>query len=407
VIVSLLKLDSAEQAVIVFERINNRGLPLGNSDLIKNIIFMSIHSEVNVEDHKVISESWSEASEILFNCSEPHLRSLDYLLKANLLPLIGEPANATKVLKLWREKITNRDQAMSFAEDLPSSARSLVKIVKGNNFQNHPTHESYGTKFFGSVQQFPVLLAGKNLSEEAYKKISHMIEGRTILSILAKERPQELEKIIPKWAKVISNCKTVEDLETNKDLFTNDISILLKRAETEFDFLSYSKAPQKKRIRYILARISRQAQIDAQETNVPNLDEFLKTTSKTKGVEIKGYDLEHIYPKKPKNKLVLDDGLADSIGNLVLAHPIDQRSASNAYPKNKVDLYQKSKLILTQSLVKIELLNNCNEREINVVNNFRLIAPVVLENWSTDEIAKRKKLYWDLLSKDILSNFNF
>jgi len=70
-----LELPNIEMAVDTFEKINNRGLGLSSSDLIKNIIFQLVNDDDYQEQ---VSTNWSKTSEILYGCRTSRLRNIEY-----------------------------------------------------------------------------------------------------------------------------------------------------------------------------------------------------------------------------------------------------------------------------------------------------------------------------------------
>jgi hypothetical protein len=136
-------------------------------------------------------------------------------------------------------------------------------------------------------------------------------------------------------------------------------------------------------------------QIDALEPIVPELSEFLTTSRSSKAARL-GYDIEHIRP----TALYGDKELNDSIGNLVFAHPMDQRVAGDAMPINKIDVYRTSNLLLTRSLCNSEeLILNMAQR--NAVRSIHEVAPPYLHDWNDESIQRRFELYWQIFLSDL------
>ena len=155
-----------------------------------------------------------------------------------------------------------------------------------------------------------------------------------------------------------------------------------------------------KRIRYIIARASRRVELDAREMGVPELGTFLRSTRKIRNQVVAGFDLEHIWPK---SKLV-EFPEANQIGNLVLLHPSDNRSAGDAKPAEKALLYKTSNLLLNKGLIPSTDID-INPRQNPVFLKVREEAPVNLSEWGVESVAQRATLYWDLLTRDILKSF--
>jgi hypothetical protein len=261
------------------------------------------------------------------------------------------------------------------------------------------TNVGQGCKYFVTVQHFPLLLAASHLDKHSYEMIANVVEDRTILSLLARERSQEFEKIIPEWGKKISelphNCTIQDIMEASKNALANSKEII-DAAKLKVRELRASNTTQRNRIRYILARISRKIQFNAAVPGVPDLNVFLHTSLATRGKSNLGYDIEHIRPRAIYGSI----DLTESIGNLVLAHPNDQRGAGDMEPFNKRNVYQTSNLYLTQSLCSESDLNLSNSQK-NAIREIYQFAPPSLESWNDDSIQRRFELYWQIFLSDL------
>lgn len=394
-----LELPSYDDAVKVFERINNRGLSLSSSDLVKNLLFDIIQNE---SDRDKISKNWSFTAEKLYTCKNNRIRNMEYLLRSIVIMEKGELVSSLEMRDVWRKIFNNtRYEAMKFADSLPLKATQLKNLDLGKMPNGAKSEFNQSNRYFKTVQHFPMLLIGSHLSEQSFEALAHCVEDRTIVSLIAKERPQNYEKIVPKWGIRIKQLdKNATPQEVIAALTVNDSEWqdLLEVAKTSFRLLSTKKSTEKKRIRYLLARISRKIQRDAMIPALPELDSMLMTTTVLKSADYVGYDLEHIYPISLSN----DMKIYDSIGNLVLAHPKDQRDAQNKQPMLKTNVYMSSNLLLTQSL--------CDEKEFGrslsygeqpVLRKIHQIAPPSLGNWNDESILRRFELYWQIFLSDL------
>lgn len=397
-----LEMSSEEEAIGVYERTNNRGLELDSADLIKNSTF----SKLKKVDFESAAEEWSKASRILRECSVERVRKMQFLLRAMIIGIKGETISSKRIREAWASEISNQAAAKQFLADLPSRAKSLARISNGKIPKDGKDHSDLGNtaRYFRFVQHYPILLAGSHLNRSAYIKLSELTENRVLLSILVAERAQDFESIVGAWAKNIlkldSKASATDVVKASTKAFTN-INELMDRMKLAVKSLRYTNQSDRKRIRFILARLSREIQEEAREAHVPALSELIKRRRRAKknSKATIGYDLEHIRSKAVHG----DKDLTHSIGNLVLAHSADQRAKGAAEPKDKIGIYQDSYFLLTRSLADPLSKDLKVKRRSVVLKRLQNLAPPSLTKWSDEAINKRTKMYFELLRDSINS----
>jgi hypothetical protein len=258
-----------------------------------------------------------------------------------------------------------------------------------------------GTRFFGAVQHYIILLAGSHLEGDAYASLAYVVENRTVLSLLAKELSQDFQRILPKWASSVqqldANASHAEIMAASENAL-EAVPALLEDLKLKLPRLTYAQETQKKRIRYVLARVSSAIELAAGHDHTENtLRNCLKTSTKS----VRGYDLDHILPQSLPASTFWTEGedptWVDEIGNLVLLHPGDNRSAGDVWPSEKVADYNSSQLILTRSLCDLDALGQVNARVQAVINQLHDLASPELSNWTASGAEARANLYYELL----------
>jgi len=398
VILVRLEIQSHEEAIGVFERINNRGLPLSSADLIKNTIF----SKVSNFDYENVSSKWEKGSDILHSSRVTRIRPMSYLLRAVLVGRIGVLATSQALRDRWADQLGDRSKALEFANSIPDYAERLKRIGEGVCPSNKTLKDlNEGSKYFRFIQHFPILLSASHLKPNVYEYLSELIEDRVILSVLAAERPQEFEKIVPLWCKnlkKLSASSKIGDVENASRESISDISVLLERAHSNLRSWRYTNQSERKRMRYVLARLSRAIQIDLHEPNVPVLYDYLRRPG-PKGKKKKGYDLDHI---RPQGKYGNED-LTHAIGNMAFVSEYDQRAAKDAEPSEKKVIYRKSRMTLTQSLVDNPI---AEKKELAIIKQIWQKCPPSLDKWTDHCINERTEMYWSqlegLITKSLL-----
>jgi hypothetical protein len=391
-----LELPNTEMAVDIFEKINNRGLGLSSADLIKNVIFQKVSNDAFLDS---VSTDWDTANATLYLCKTGRIRSIEYLLRAMMFALRGELVTNRDIRDKWRMELKTESDSIKFARSLPIEASHLRALDQGKTPRGEDTRVTQGSRYFGAVQNYPILLAGAHLSKEGFEILGRFVDDRIIMSLLAKERPQEYERLVPPWClavRMLPPNATYEEIREASSVAHGEYQRLIALFRLNVASLRTRRSTDKKRIRYILARVSRRVQLDASVAAVPELSAMLFASAATRGQAKLGYDIEHINPMSVYGKFES----TDSIGNLVLAHPVDQRVAGGSDPIDKMEVYRTSNLILTQSLCGLEdLVVTPSQRMI--IKRIHETAPSRLSQWNDEAIEHRENLYCDLFIQDL------
>ena len=396
-----LELANADLALEVFGKMNSRGLDLDNADLLKNRIFQRVSDEYYEE----ASDYWQQTSNTLFESKKKKLKTIDFLLRSILISETGLPMTNSAVLEGWIGRLTTDATAKEFAEMLPNRAQELVFVSEEKSTKGDVIGELAGTTHFGFLQHLPLLLAARKLTEndgiDHFCRLARMVEDRAIASLLARERTGDFERMVPNWAKsILDTGNNIDLIIERSQAIKEQVIELLNRARAQLFSLNYMNSGDSKRMRYIIARASRRVELDAREIGVPELGTFLKTTRKIRNQVITGFDLEHIWPKSK----IIDFPEANQIGNLILLHPSDNRSAGDDLPHEKALVYKTSNLLLNRGLVSSTDID-LNPRQKPIFSKVREQAPVNLHEWGAEAAEQRAKLYWELLTRDILKSF--
>lgn len=400
-----LEMKAEDQALEIFEKINNRGLALNSADLLKNLLFQ----EVSSDDYGWLSKQWEDSAQLVFSIRARRAASMEFLMKALLAAETGESVPTKKVFKGWKVILSNdKEKVVEFGSKLPTKSTHLKNLAAQKYPNGGDCFELAGTSYFGSVQHFTVLLAGSHLQKESFRGLATFVEDRTILSLLARERSQDYERILPKWAQKVAKLPTDADINQIYEACSDaleDCHALLRAAETYFSSLNYEVETQKKRIRYILARVSKITE-EMADNNVEHvsLASYLKTS---KGSS-RGYDIEHVLPQSIVFSSSWDEDrdsdFINQVGNLVLLHPSDNRGAGAQMPADKAKEYAVSSLLITKSLCEIDQLGLLNDRVAGQIRLLHGHGKWSLESWDEKAVADRTKTYWRILEGDFRTN---
>jgi uncharacterized protein with ParB-like and HNH nuclease domain len=397
-----LALTTQSEAIAVFDRINDRGLNLTSADLIKNRIFQT----VTEDDFTEISRYWQDMSAILNDCHVVRLKDPKFLLRALAWSdSAGKKVTYDQLTKFWSDKLKDKTQdPVDLALDLGLNAQNLKNFSDDLKSDRHgELSELYFTYNLKSVQQYPLLLAVSNFEDQkVFKRAIKQIANRTAFYTLSGERTQDFESLVPRWAAALRNLgpnATIVKLDTINAEFAGISEQGFDRLKLTMQELNYQVASDRAKIRAILAHLSWLLDLQLHKPAASTVKGYFEA-KKPKGQK-NGWDIDHIAPGSKRAK----DAKLHSLGNLVLLHPSDNRSAQDALPITKNSHYQQSHLNLTKSVTSMDTLV---EKDRKLILSYFAEANIKqckwdLKSWGLDDIAARFDLYFALLKQDLTS----
>lgn len=384
-------------ALKIFETINERGIGLNPMDLLKNLIFR----QVNRNEFTKLNTKWQQLVSILTKNNEKPLRFLRYFIMANYnvnSPKGDEILREDEIYN-WITKPENTIQCnyekepFDFVDLLIENAEIYVKFFKGE--------DQFGQNIFlnnirklggGSFRQHLILLlAGRKLSKPLFDHFAKQIETLIFFYFITREPTKEFERNFSKWAKDLIIIKTADELDQFiKDKIEPEVDEKKNSYKSSFLDLNQNSV-QQYRMRYILAKIAQYIDQQRLGSYIPQtLDNYI-----TKGIEV-----EHILPFTPENGLREKigeeyDEVKIKLGNLTLLEKSINASIGNSdFYNHKVGEYSKSAIYLTKS---ISLLENVGTNTAITRINLRLKS---FTDWNSSTITERQELLFDL-SKSI------
>jgi uncharacterized protein with ParB-like and HNH nuclease domain len=414
-----LGLNTAEHALRVFQKVNNRGLQLDDADLIKSYLFQSVKTD---EAYQLLAKHWESATLELSKAKNKRLKPMENLMKLLIGIRTGKSISKGSLYDTWVKELKTEDKVSELALNLKSDASNLVVISQGkipSDFQKSDLIQ--GTMDAGWIQPFEILLAGAHLEPESYKNLLKLVEDRTMLSYWSKEKNNSFEAIIHPWAKEVKELDpfaSFDEIRHASAKATEDLQDLIRRSFLGIQGLSYSVKSHRPRIRYILARVHNafQAQLAVNPESIENL---MRTPSQGES----GFHIDHLFPqsetkrdlwKKDANKDIELGGASrysqsiHSIGNLVLLHFEDNIKQSDCLPwdDEKTQNLAKSELVLNRVLVDSSHLQQ-DERISKILVKYQAKRNVKLTLDQPSEVLADQlaHLYWDILSEEIKKNF--
>ena len=387
-----LTLESVEQATDFFERVNNRGSQLTNADLLKNRLLQNIASE---SDYQWAAETWSEAERNLMNKGK--LGSIEFLLRQVRQAALRIKVQEGELYAKTKELVSSEDGCLKLVDLISTKHKALANLLLAKSPANEEDAPAQETSYFNFTQGIGVKLAASHLTNFQFAHLSKRLTARSILSLLAAERSQSFEKLVPIWSNEISKLTTessLEEIDAALGFESRAIKELLDVAEQRHFALRYDGTPgQVKRIRYTLAKDNYLVNQKAPTINF-SMRDFLTTSKHSKKNSLPGFDIDHIFPKSGDSS----GEYVHKIGNLTLLHSTDNSSAGASDPVDKATVYAHSKAVLTLALTSKIPVPTAVEAAIST---YRVASIDDGSPWTEVEYEARSRMYWQIICESL------
>lgn len=401
------ELDSEEQALDIFEKINNRGKALNSAELFKNLLF----SKVSRDNYEVLDESWNKAGKEVYKVDFHRAASMEYLMQALLAQRTGTFVSSKNVYKEWRDLLP-RDTAeiTQFAKNLVDSAKKLALVGSTASPSNIHTAELSAPKYFGVVQHLPVALSASRFPETSplYAQLTRFLDARVALFMIAEEKANSANADMWKFSKKIAelgDSASFQEFLESLEFGRQEARRLLDAAAPRIRNLRYDNTRDRKRIRYVLALAANFAEGQSQENADANaLNALLSARTKVR------FDLDHIQAQSSVDLPGFDSSngkdWVNSIGNLALLHTTDNKQAGATSAESKSIHYASSKLALTRALA-IEADQSGNARLGTGIDYLRRSGAQTVENWGFEKVQLQADFYVKCFEEAILDRLGF
>lgn len=315
-------------AYLVFETLNDRGIPLTVTDLFKNYLF----SRVSDSDHDHIKNKWDNILKFIkYKDFSSFLRY--YWISRNRL------ITEKELFKAIKRNVTNQEEVFQIISDLETHAEvfNALSDPKDELWKGQPEIIKYLSELqlFGTKQPFPLLLAAyEKLDITSFAKvikICSVISFRYVT--ISGFKTNILEQVYSRAANNIMNGNS-----TNPAVIFKDLSSLYVSDEVfanQFTLKSIKTNSKNRLVRYIIYSLENE-----QSHTTMNFDEDNGT-------------IEHILPENPSqdwnNSFVKDTQLEFiyRLGNFTILEKKINKDCANKGIEEKIPLYKTSKYKLT------------------------------------------------------------
>lgn len=405
-----LQLGSQDEAITVYDHINDRGLPLSSADIIKNRIFQ----HVNENQFAEVSTQWIIMTKTLSSIGIGSIRDPKFLLRSLATAEKGQKVTYPSLTLIFGKKLdpknkeegVKREDPIGFAYDLAEAAAHL------KNFGEHRRHDKHGElpalafpQELNSIQQYPILMAARNIQDEkVFRRIVKQIANRTAFYTLSSERTQDFESLVPKWAHGIEKAGSKITVQKADEIYMQAANITpegFSRLESVLRELNYKSSGDRAKIRAILAHLSWILDEKMGKHPTPNtgIYDYFLAKKQQNGPAI--WHIDHIQPSVGAGK----DSPLHGLGNLTLMYPTDNMALGSARPSAKVIHYAQNPIYLTKSLTDMSQLiaKEKNKIELHFTDAGVKSIKWNLQNWDQKSIDARFDLYFALLKNDLTS----
>ena len=285
-------------ALKIFETVNDRGVGLNPMDLLKNLIFR----QVPRAKFDLLKDKWRILIKTLEENNEKPLRFLRYFIMSNYPQADqgtqGSGKNIVREDEIYKWMTDHADMCafekkpIEFVNLLIENAKAFIYFSTGKDTKGQPNvYVKNINRLGGTVfrQHIIPLLTARNFSQDMFDYLARNIESYLYYFLITKEQAKALEKNFAEWN--LELCKVTSLKELN-EFVGNTIAKKIKEKEAEYydTFHRLSKADlQWYRLRYVLSRISQYVDLCRQGTfTAQDMNDYYDT------------DIEHILPQTPE-----------------------------------------------------------------------------------------------------------
>lgn len=388
---SFVRIETGDinDALKIFETINQRGKGLDSMDLLKNMVFR----QVSRDDFGKLNEQWKHITGTLEKIDEKPLRFLRYFIMANY----DTSSETDGILRedqiySWLSKNNRQCEYEEKPFEFVKKMQTNVELYTQYRF---PADNADGNQHLKNIPMLAgnsyrlhlmLMLAASKMDRAALAKFKCILESVVYYSVINKITTNQTERTFVSWCKDIRSVSSVDDL----DAFVQKSAIPAveswkKNNESMFMMLGLNSM-QQYRIKFILGKIT--AYVDALQLSdtIGDMTPYLSSS----------IEIEHIMPQTCNS--VEDYGLSEEeykyylnkLGNLTLLENGINKSIHNAPYEEKIKEYKKSKFYLTSSIPELVPMgrNTATNRTNALLNSW--------QTWNKDSIDERQRMLYKL-----------
>ena len=387
-----IKTENLDNALVIFETINERGIGLNSFDLLKNLLYLNLKED---DQYEKLTLKWRELRERIEDKKEKPMRFLRYFVLSQFD--IDHRIQEDQVYKWIKNKNNEHEtkfesKPLELANQIRTSAEHYINLLHNDkDYSGEKNCDLQNLRILGGKstrQHMMVLLAAGKLNLEQFSRLVRNLESVLFFYFMTKTRTQVLETKLFSWTKQLRKMgNSNEEFEELIKLISNDSAFMQQPFFNNFNNLSEDNFPQKYRFRYFLAKFN-------QYVNVSAGHEAPK--SKDLSQYIENHDIEHIASEQPNADALLEFGEHQAygeqiakVGNLILIESTINKSAGNLPFSEKKKKYKQSSIFFARTLGDFPK-EGLTKKSKNTLNDL-----VEFKHWNPETIQQRQ----DLLKK--------
>lgn len=350
---------SEEEAFLIFETLNDRGLRLAVPDLVLNYL---MRSAVNEEERIRVREGWNSIVENLGP------RNISLYLRHMWVSRYGDVKSQGLFSEIRDNLTRHKISSLEFTNLLSNESQQYVGIVNLERSVLGTGSFSYVEgiiKYLEADRALPLLLSGiVCLNQDDFRKLSHAVVTVVIRhSVFAGLNPLILENTLYTAARALRN-KFEETNDSKMSL--NEAKEILQKINPSQEEITVKYQDiflTKKQAGYIIYSIANRIQ------------------SKTKAIEISHNSIEHVFPENAQidEWSNIDDleSYVWHLGNLAVLEETYNRGVGRKGFEEKRKIYIKSEIQMAK-----DISNDYEKWDLgSIFNRARSLVKVASEVW--------------------------
>ena len=391
VLFSVVSTDDLGNALFIFQTLNDRGVGLAPTDLLKNLLLMNDkHNKTNqiVTKWKNFIDTIEEGSKSNQNIKPD--RFLRHYIMAKFGKHDLKVTDVFEYIQSHKKELNIEDNPLDFLADIQKRASYYVNYYQSIGRNGEPLEALENMRELRFMSQLLLLMFADKMPEECFNDFCKRLENLLFVYTISGKLTKEFESLFCKWASIISNIDSEEtynafikenfepEFKEQKTLFFNNFLVLSQRGQTQY------------RQRYILAKLDQILEHAVAGNQKLTRSEIVNANK----------EIEHILPQTPEDDLreEFESGLDEEetyedyvikFGNLTLLPKAINIVASNHFFEDKKDEYlgENQSFKLTRAIcADIKLGENT---KLNKILNYAEIEK--FNEWNKNTILERQE----------------
>ena len=317
--------DDEDNAASVFETLNDRGIGLSTTDLLRNYL---LRVAGNAESREQIIQHWQSVFE---NTGQS---SADKFLRHYWLSKHGDVKSRRLYREIKNHVGTDKIPSLQFTRDLDAESLTYRGIINCEHPDEDIAQALQDIKDLGAQVTYPLIMAALRAEDENVGTIRSLLDFVTNLfiryQVICARESSILETHLYNAAVKVRESGNVQDA----------IDILSPLMPSMSDFISS----------FSIAEVSR---VSIARLLLRKIEDTLRSSDELEVASNQKVHLEHIYPKSPiGDRLPEHNRWVNRIGNLtLLGRRMNTSIRNSSFDIKKEEGYQGSEIELTRQLL--------------------------------------------------------